>query len=144
MRSLMVEDVPKAVELLLLKAKCQCRWLRRIFLESPMHAFVPPVLLRPTWLDSFVNNSHLRPAQRQLGQAEQASASEWCAVVGSDACRHAVLAHGGFANCLHFTEVHPRYSLAADEVAAVGICDRQRIAPCAVAGTEVALEIHTP
>jgi hypothetical protein len=103
MRSFMVEDLPEAVELLLLKAKCQCWRFRRVFFESSVHALMPPVLLRPARLDSFVHNPHLRPAQRQLGQAEQAGASEWRAVVGSDPCRHPVLAHGVFADGPHFT-----------------------------------------
>jgi RNA-directed DNA polymerase len=56
------------------------------------------VLLRSAWLNAFMHDTHLRPAKRKLGQAEQAVPSKRSPVVHADPSRHAVLAHRCFAD----------------------------------------------
>src|SRR5688572_14797045 len=45
MRPLLVADVPKALEELLLSRSIGCRWTSGLLLQIPMHALVAPVLL---------------------------------------------------------------------------------------------------
>src|SRR5579862_7954288 len=61
MRSLVVEDLPKKIELLLLEPQRQSCRPSCLFLESSMHPFMTSVLLRTPRLNPFVNNSHLHP-----------------------------------------------------------------------------------
>ena len=55
-RALVIEDLSKPVEFLLLEAQCQSRRPSCFFLERPMHSFVATVLLRTPGLDTFVND----------------------------------------------------------------------------------------
>ena len=94
-------------------------------------------------LNAFVDDAQLRPADRQLGQAEQPVARERSAVVGPDPGGHAVLVHGGFVDRGNLVQVYAQDGLTKVELAAVRIGNRELIASCAVACAEVALEIHT-
>jgi hypothetical protein len=71
-----------------------------------VHPFMSAVLLRSAWLNAFMHDTHLRPAKRKLGQAEQAGPSERSPVVRADPSRHAVLAHGRFADSNDLAQVH--------------------------------------
>jgi hypothetical protein len=94
----MVEDKTESIELLLLR-RYSARWrLCGVFFQSTVHSLMPSVLLRPSRLDTFMNNAELHPSQRQLREAQQADSREGCSVVGPNTFWHAVLAHRGIAN----------------------------------------------
>lgn len=64
----MVEDLPEAIEHLLLQPQRQSRRPGRIFLEGAEHALMAAVLLRFAGLNAFVDDARLCPADRQLGR----------------------------------------------------------------------------
>ena len=144
MRSLVVEDLPKKIELLLLEPQRQSCRPSCLFLESSMHPFMTSVLLRTPRLSPFVNNSHLHPPKRKLRQAKQARPGEWRAIRRSNSGRHSILPHRRFADGSNLTQVHSGDDLATDQITTVGVGDRERIATRAITRSEVPLEIHAP
>ena len=59
----MVKNGTEAIELFLLRYQSARRRLRGVFLQRPMHPFMSPILLRPSWLNAFVNDAELHPSQ---------------------------------------------------------------------------------
>ena len=74
----------------------------------------------------------------------QPVAGERSSVVGPDPGGHAVRVHGGFGDRGYLAQVHAQDGLTADEIAAVRVGNRERIASRTVARAEVAFEIHAP
>jgi hypothetical protein len=91
-----------------------------------------------------VFDPELHPAERELRQPQKPRARKRCAVVGSDPCWDPVLSHGCFAGRSNLAEVHTRDDLATNQKATMRVSDRERITALAVAGGEVAFEIHAP
>ena len=71
----------KAVKGSLLRAEVACRWTQRFLFQSPMHAFVAPVLLGMSRSDALVPNAELDPPHGEARKAACTSARERAAVV---------------------------------------------------------------
>jgi hypothetical protein len=69
-RSLVIEDLSKTVELPLLEPQRQSCRPSCLLLEGSMHSFMTSVLLRTPRLNALVNDLHLHPSERELRQAE--------------------------------------------------------------------------
>jgi hypothetical protein len=98
MRTFMIENTTKAIELLLLRCHRACWRLGCFLFQCAMHSFVSPILLRVSWLYALVNNPELHPSQRQLRQTQEADARERRSVVRADTFWHTELTHRGIAN----------------------------------------------
>src|SRR5271170_5668869 len=109
-----------------------------------MHALVTTVLLRSPCLNPFVNNAKLHPAEREFRKSHEPRARERRAVVGPDSSWHSVLPHSCFTDRSNLAKVYARNDLTTNQITAIRIGYRKRIASLAVARHEVAFEIHTP
>src|ERR1700722_2160086 len=119
------------------------RWLRGLFLERPMHALVPPVLLRGARIDAFEPDPELHPLNRQPAQAACAGRRKWRTIVRADRTRQSVLAEPSPEPRLHAFG-RRRHDPTGHQKAAVRIADRQRVAPHPIGGAKPALEVRTP
>jgi hypothetical protein len=70
-RTLLVELLPKPIELPLLGSQATGRRDGGFLLEGTVHALVHPVLVRLAWLDQFRENAQLENPHRQLLQTRQ-------------------------------------------------------------------------
>jgi hypothetical protein len=109
-----------------------------------MHPFMPPLLLGLARLNPFMNNTQLHPLDRQPTQTPHAGRREREAVVGANALRQTVLAHGGITDGIHMLKVQLRYSLAPNQVTAVGVGNGERITAFLISATEEAFAVHAP
>src|SRR5580700_9697905 len=104
-----------------------------------MHALVTTVLLRSACLNPFVNNPKLHPAKREFRKSHEPRSRKRGAVVGPDSSGHSVLSHSCFTDRSNLAKVYPRDDLATNQITAIRIGYRKRIASLAVARHEVAL-----
>src|SRR6185312_12067514 len=109
-----------------------------------MHALVTAVLLRSACLNPFVNNPKLHPAEREFRKSHKPCARKRRAVVRPDSSGHSVLPHSCFTDRSNLAKVYARDDLTTNQITAIRIGYRKRIASLAVACHEVAFEIHTP
>jgi hypothetical protein len=91
-----------------------------------------------------VRDPEARPPDGQLAQAEQAGARERAAVVGADRVGEPELAERGLERRPGRAAAGVGQGLAPDQVPAVRVGDRQRLAPAAVPAPEPPLEVRAP
>jgi hypothetical protein len=132
-RPLFVEDAPKVVEGLLLSAKVGARRMGGFALERSVHSFVTAVLLRLSRLDELRPDAELNPPRGELAKAsERDIRSERLTVVGADAVRQPIglkePAETGRGKLEPGTGQRP----AVQQVTAVGVLHRERIAKGAI------------
>src|ERR1035441_10551472 len=106
-----------------------------------MHPLVAPVLLRMTGLDAFRHDAQLDPPHRQPRQPAHGGAGKRRAVGGAHRPGQAVLAECRLEDGPHPLGVGLLHRLRAQQVAAAGIADGQRIDGRAVPAREPALEV---
>src|SRR5579871_1537538 len=128
----------------LLLAPIACWWLGCLLLQRAMHPLMPPVLLRMPSFNPLRHNPQLHPPHRQARQPGNGSRCKRRPIVGPDRLRHAILAKARFEDRLHSPRVCFLHRLAAEQIPAVGIGDRQRIDSLAVPGSKPAFEIRAP
>jgi hypothetical protein len=115
---------------------------RRVLLQRAMHALVTTVLLRSACSNPFVNNPKLHPAEREFRKSHEPRARERRAIVGPDSSWHSVLSHSCFTDRSNLAKVYARDDLATNQITAIRVGYRKRIASLAVSRREVALELH--
>src|SRR5277367_330272 len=117
---------------------------RHFLLQRAMHALVPPVLLGMSRLNPLRHNPQLDPPHRQPRQSSNRRRGKRRSVVSPDRLRQAIFAERGFEDRLHPRRVRVLHRLAAQQIAAVRVADRQRIDALSVPRTEPALEVRAP
>src|SRR5271157_422029 len=90
------------------------------------------------------HDPQLDPLHRQPRQAGDGRRGKGRSVVGSDRLRQSILAERGFEDRLHPRRVRLLDRLAAQQVTAVRVADRQRIDALAIARAKPALEVRAP
>ena len=90
-RSLVVIDSAEFVEPTLLSTKMGARGRGGLFLEGPVHAFVPAILLGLSWLNELWDDAEGDPPDGELREPCDGGGGEGVAVVGSDALGQAEL-----------------------------------------------------
>ena len=136
--------VPEDVELALLPLRAVRRRLGHRVLQRLVHPLVPAVLLWLARLDELGKDSQLDPPHRQLAQPAQRRRSERHPVVAADPAGQAVLLEDPGQHRLGRLQQRARQPLAAQQVAAVVVRHRQRVAVLPVAQPELALVVHAP
>jgi len=109
-----------------------------------MHALVSSVLLRLAGSDPLRLNSGLDYKHRKPRQPSDAGGGERRTVVGAKPPRQAEFAERRVEHRPDVLGVALRQRLTAQEIAAVSVGERQRLATGAVAGHEPALEVDAP
>src|SRR5262249_44233741 len=144
MRPLFIVDAAKDIEPLLLGAPTGGWRVAAFELERPMQALVTAVLARLTSFDPFRLDAELDPPHRESAQAPYARTRKRWSIVAADRARQAVFSESRLHQRLYPARIGPPHHLAPEQIAAVGITDRQRFAPPAVAGAEPTLEVDRP
>jgi hypothetical protein len=141
-RALFIVLTTEAVEACLLGTLVALRGPGRFGFQRAVHALVRAVLLRPPWRNSLMADAQLNPPHLELAQATERGGGKRCAVVGANGLGQTVLMEEALEDgaCLYLLGRQPRCT--AQEKAAVGVRDRQRVAIEPVAGTELALEVR--
>ena len=109
-----------------------------------MHALVSSVLLRLAGRDPLRLNPGLDHQNRKARQPSDADRGERRTVVGAQPERQAEFAERGVEHRPDVLAVRSGQRLAAQQIAAHRIGERQRLATGAVAGQEPALEVDAP
>jgi hypothetical protein len=109
-----------------------------------VHSFVPPILLRAARLDALVPDPEPQPLQTQPAETEQARPGKRRTGVASNPVRQAKLSHRRVTYGHHMRSVHLIHYLAADQITAERVGDREWITPLAVTRTKPSLEIDAP
>ena len=130
----------EAIEFPLLPAKTRCRGARRPGLQGLVHSLVRAVLLGAARLDPLVNDAELHPPYVQSAQAMDSGRRERRAVVAADRRRQTVLAEHSLEGGSRSRGLHVVQRAAREEVSAVVVQKRQRVAVDTVAGPELALK----
>src|SRR5947209_10887816 len=144
MRTLLVVDVLEVVQPPELLAQ-GARWRRGgIPQQRQVHALMPAVLLRLAGLDALWNHAGLDQLDRQPRQSAGATRGKRRAVVGSHVMRKPELAECRIQHRPDMIGVGARQRLTAQQIAAMRIRDRQRLAALAVPGHKPALEVDAP
>jgi hypothetical protein len=113
----------------LLPPQIPLRWSRGLLFQRSMHALVAAVLLRLAWLDPFMPDAQSQPQHRELTQSCGCSTGEGSSVVGANRFRQSELTKGGFEYCPSVLTIGAFYRATPQQVPAVGIRNRERIAP---------------
>ena len=143
-RTLLIVLAAKAIKGSLLCPPVGRRRRSRFLLQSAMHALVPSVLFRMSRRNSLRHNPQLHPPHRQARKPRHRSRRKRRTVVGADRPRQTTFPKRRFEDRPHPLVVGLLHSLAAQQVAAARIGDRQRINPLAISGTKPAFEIGAP
>ena len=112
--------------------------------ERFVHPLMTPVLLRPSWSDPFVGNAQLDPPDREFGQAADGLGGEGHALVGADGLGQAELGEDALEHGQGPFLAHRGQAVAAQQKAAVGVGDGERIAVLPILGGELAFEVGAP
>src|SRR3954454_8584416 len=144
MRPLLVVANPKLIERSLLGPKRSPRRPRCLALERAVEALLAPVLLRLAGLDALGPDAELHPPDGEPTETSRTDGSEGRAVVRSQASREAELQERRLEHASDEPLVGADGGLAPDQVPAVRVDDRERIADQAIASAEVPLEVHAP
>ena len=143
-RTVMVVDGAEGVEAPLLLGRRGRRRAGGFRFQGAVQALMAAVLLRLARIDPFRLDPELDPPHRKLRQPACAHRGEGRPIVRADRKRQAELAERRVERCPHMRPVGPRHRLAAQEIAAHRVADRQRIAARFVAGRKPALEVGAP
>src|SRR6266853_3188603 len=144
MRPLLVVLAAEAIEGALLRAQGAPGWLGSGRFERAVHPFMAAVLLRLARLDALRHDAELEQPHRQLTESTERDAGEWNAIIGADRTRQSIVTEHRFETGPGAAALGPRQPLATEQVAAVVVADRQRIAALAITEPELAFEVGTP
>jgi hypothetical protein len=134
----------KGIKALLLGPTVRRRRQARISLKRAMHPFMAAVLRRSARRDALRLYSELDPPYRQLRQAADATARKWRSIVAADCPWQAKLAESRFQQRSRATRIDTPHRLTTQQISAVSVADRQRVATLAITGTEPSFVIDTP
>ena len=118
-------------------------WLHRL-LERQVKALEHAVLLRLAGIDPLVMNAQLRPPRRQRRKPAHARRSEGRAVVRADDLGQAILVKSPFKTRSRLTLARARGRREPDEITAMHVGDRQRLAANAIAEPNPTLVVRGP
>src|SRR5882724_7609551 len=142
-RALLVVASTEAIEAALLGLWRGGRRARGFRLEGTMHALMATVLLRLTGLDTLQPDAELEPLHGELGEPAGTLAGKGRAVVAADRPGQAMLAKSP-----HEARAHPLagrpHDAAGQQIAAMIVADRQRIAAFTIPGAKPTLEVGAP
>jgi hypothetical protein len=143
-RALGIELCPEGVEGALLGSVIGGRRSGGRGLERPMHALMPRILFRVARLDELGVNAAPEQPDTELGEPGEGAARKGRPLVGADALRQSALPekpgeHGAHQDLRGLEE-----RLTAEEVAAVVVGHRERVAVATIAGAKVPLEVDRP
>src|SRR3990172_6103574 len=144
MRAHRVIDRDEGIALFLLSLGGFSRRAHHFLLEGTVQSFVPPVLLRMSWLDALGHNAQLNPPHRERRQSTGAYRSEWRTIVSADSQWQTVLSEDALKHGLHMGIVWLGKDLAAQEHASTCVANSQGIASGTVSRANPTLEIGTP
>src|SRR3989304_4281993 len=144
MRAHRVIDRDEGIALFLLSLGGFSRRAHHFLLEGTVQSFVPPVLLRMSWLDALGHNAQLNPPHRERRQSTGAYRSEWRTIVSADSQWQTVLSEDALKHGLHMGIVWLGKDLAAQEHASTCVANSQGIASDTVSRANPTLEIGTP
>src|SRR6185437_835530 len=116
----------------------------RFHFQGPVKTLMPAILFRAPGLDALGKNAKPDPPDRQPAQTAEAGGSEWRAVVSADRSRQPKLAECCLEDGLHVFAVGFRNRAAAQQIAAVSVGDRQRVAALAVGAQKPPFEVRAP
>jgi len=140
-----VEVLPPNVEVRLLFGDRCRRRPRHILAQRAVHAFVPAILVRPAGGNAIGPDVQLQQPHRQLRQpAQSGAAGKRAAVIGAKRTRQPMAAKQPGQDRLHVRCGDLRHRSTGQQVAAIVVGDRQRVAANAIPGAEPALEIRRP
>src|SRR5258708_2629678 len=109
-----------------------------------MHPLVAAVLLRMAGLDTLVDDAKLEPLDRQAAQPGEPARSEGRPVVSANEAWQAVLTKQPIEDGPDGIAVGALEPFAAQDVAAVQVGRRQRIAEPTVSDAKLTLEVSRP
>src|ERR1700678_4219522 len=144
MRTLFVVETLEVAQALELLAQARGWWIGGLLQQCQMHALMPAVLLRLARRNALRNHAGLDQLDRQLRQSAGTARGKRRSVVGTHVMRQAELAERRIQHRPDMVGIRARQPLAAQQIAAMGIGDRQRLAAPAVAGQETTLEVDAP
>ena len=129
MRSLLVVALDEAIELRLLLQEVLRRRFGGFLLQRQMHALVPAVLLRIAGLDALdARSPGAATTPRACSDRRRRCAGEGNAVVGADRQRQAEVLESPLKHGKGVALLGRRQGIAAQQIAAGEVGDRQRIA----------------
>src|SRR5262245_20080713 len=131
----------KALELLSQAAR---RRIGGVLQQRQMQPLQSSVLLRFGRCNALRHDPGLDDLDRQLRQSACSGRGKGRAIVGAQPMRKAELAEGRIEHRPDMIAVGARHHLAAQEITAVAIAQRQWLAMRAIAGQEPAFEINAP
>lgn len=140
----MVVLLSKEVEGLLLQSPGPFGRCGRFVFQGAVHPLMSAVLSRFTRFDSFRQYTQLQPPDREARETADGSRGKRRTVVGPDRIGQAVFPKGRFEDRLDHVIAGHLDRLAAKQIAAVIVGNRQRIAAATIPGDKPALEIGAP
>src|SRR5713101_938873 len=141
---LVIVDPPECIKTLLLRASVCRRRPARLARQGAVQALVTAILFRSSWRDPLRLNAELDPPYRKLRKAAHAATRKRRPVVTADRPRQPIFTECRFEQRSRTSRINTPHRLAAKQIAAVRITDRQRITASAVAGAEPTLVVHAP
>src|SRR5271155_4962564 len=142
-RTLLVEVLAKHIEALLLFARAERRWLRRLLRQRAVHPLVSTIVLRRSRTAEMRLDAQLQQPYRQSRKPTRARRSERRAVVGADRLGKPEVPEKPLENRSDRFMVRPENPYL-QQIAARVVRHRQRIDAPPVARAEPTFEIHAP
>src|SRR5579863_2363798 len=109
-----------------------------------MHSFVPPILLWAARFDALMRNPEPQPLQTEPTEAEQPGPRKRRPIVAANAIRQPKFPHGCVTYSHDMGSVHLIHNLAADQIAAERVGDREWITSMPVTCAKPSFEIDAP
>src|SRR5690606_23894307 len=143
-RPLLVVDRSKPVKRPLLQLRCRAGRLGRFSLQRSVHALMRPVILRLPGPGPLQSNAQADPPDGQLRKPRQRVRPERNSIIRADHLRESVLPEDPLEGNSRSSCAGAGKRLAPQQVATVGVDDRQRITEPRVAKAELAFEVCRP
>jgi hypothetical protein len=105
---------------------------------------VAAVLVWAGRLDELGADAESQPPDAELGEAAEGAGGKRLAIVGADPLREPVGAEESLDDLLRRLQERALEPVAGQEIAGVGILDRERVTVAAIAQPELALEVDRP
>ena len=143
-RSFVVVEPLEAAQSLDPLAQAARRRIGGVAQQRQMQPLQPSVLLRLARRDALRHDAGLDHLDGKLRQPAGPAQGKRRSIVGAQPIRQAELTEGRAQHRPHMIRISARHRLAAQQIAAVGIAQRQRLATAAITGDEPALEVDAP
>ena len=143
-RTFFVVEALEAAQAPDLLAQASRRRIGGILQQRQMQPFQTAVLLRLAGSNALRHDASLDHLDRELRQAAGATRGKRRSIVRAQSKRQAELAERCIQHRPDVIRIGACHRLAAQQIAAVGIAQRQRLATPAVAGHEPAFEVDAP